>query len=120
YEFAVHCVCASRSLDWFTWHARRDLNPQPSVLETDALPIELLAYQSLPRLLRFLMRDVLAAGLAELLDLKTFRHGFAVLRRRIIATLALGAGQGDDFTRHNCVVSKRRQKPPEHRGPSPC
>ena len=27
----------------FNWHARRDLNPQPAVLETAALPIELLA-----------------------------------------------------------------------------
>ncbi len=26
------------------WQARRDLNPQPAVLETAALPIELLAY----------------------------------------------------------------------------
>jgi hypothetical protein len=26
------------------WHARRDSNPQPAVLETAALPIELLAY----------------------------------------------------------------------------
>ena len=26
------------------WHARKDSNPQLSVLETDALPIELLAY----------------------------------------------------------------------------
>ena len=26
------------------WQARRVSNPQPSVLETDALPIELLAY----------------------------------------------------------------------------
>jgi hypothetical protein len=25
------------------WHARRDSNPQPAVLETAALPIELLA-----------------------------------------------------------------------------
>ena len=28
------------------WHARRDLNPQPAVLETAALPIELLAYMA--------------------------------------------------------------------------
>ena len=28
------------------WHARRDSNPQPAVLETAALPIELLAYGS--------------------------------------------------------------------------
>ncbi len=26
------------------WQARRDLNPQPAVLETAALPIELLAF----------------------------------------------------------------------------
>ncbi len=26
------------------WHARKDLNPQPAVLETAALPIELRAY----------------------------------------------------------------------------
>jgi hypothetical protein len=29
------------------WQARRASNPQPSVLETDALPIELLAYNLL-------------------------------------------------------------------------
>ena len=27
-----------------SWQARRDSNPQPSVLETDALPLELLAF----------------------------------------------------------------------------
>jgi hypothetical protein len=27
------------------WQARRVSNPQPSVLETDTLPIELLAYK---------------------------------------------------------------------------
>ncbi len=26
------------------WQARRDLNPQPPDLESDALPLELLAY----------------------------------------------------------------------------
>src|SRR6185369_13274694 len=31
------------------WHARRDSNPQPAVLETAALPIELLACGSLPQ-----------------------------------------------------------------------
>src|SRR6478752_3765048 len=30
------------------WHARRDSNPQPAVLETAALPIELLAYRVNP------------------------------------------------------------------------
>src|SRR5262245_64069427 len=30
-----------------TWQARRESNPQPPVLETGALPIELLAYNSI-------------------------------------------------------------------------
>src|SRR6185295_5726966 len=30
------------------WQGRRDSNPQPSVLETDALPLELLPYFSSP------------------------------------------------------------------------
>ena len=34
----IDLVCESCS-----WQARRDSNPQPSVLETDALPFELLA-----------------------------------------------------------------------------
>lgn len=29
------------------WQGRQDLNPQPSVLETDALPIELLPCENL-------------------------------------------------------------------------
>jgi hypothetical protein len=29
--------------------ATRDLNPQPSVLETDALPVELVAYNALKK-----------------------------------------------------------------------
>src|SRR6187549_1791901 len=40
------------------WHARRDSNPQPAVLETAALPIELLAYRNL------------ASGIATLLPKK--------------------------------------------------
>ncbi len=32
------------------WQARRESNPQPSVLETDALPIELLTYKELVNL----------------------------------------------------------------------
>ena len=33
------------------WHGRRDLNPQPTVLETATLPVELLPYR--PNLVRF-------------------------------------------------------------------
>ena len=35
---------ASGRIPAFSWQARRESNPQPAVLETAALPIELLAY----------------------------------------------------------------------------
>src|SRR6185312_356872 len=41
-ESVRHAVIRHRSSG--RWHARRDSNPQPAVLETAALPIELLAY----------------------------------------------------------------------------
>jgi hypothetical protein len=37
-------VFTNRSFACFSWQARRESNPQPPVLETGALPIELLAY----------------------------------------------------------------------------
>ena len=43
------------------------------------------------------MRLVLAAALAKLLQLKTARYGLLVLRRRVVALLALGALHGNDF-----------------------
>jgi hypothetical protein len=43
------------------------------------------------------VRLVLAATLAELLQLKTARNGLLVLRRRIVPFLALGAFQRNDF-----------------------
>src|SRR5690606_25647922 len=45
FDSAVHLVSlAARGMDRM-WHARRDSDPQPAVLETAALPIELLAYR---------------------------------------------------------------------------
>src|SRR5579871_4396833 len=41
YRFAALHPLSPSSVEW---HARRDSNPQPAVLETAALPIELLAY----------------------------------------------------------------------------
>ena len=32
------------------WQAQRDLNPQPLVLETSALPVELCAYSGVPEI----------------------------------------------------------------------
>jgi hypothetical protein len=43
------------------------------------------------------MRLVLAAALAKLLQLKTARNGLLVLSRRVVALLALGAFQRNDF-----------------------
>jgi hypothetical protein len=40
------CYPSSIHLDpGFEWQARRESNPQPAVLETAALPIELLAFE---------------------------------------------------------------------------
>src|SRR5688500_20232314 len=36
-------VCLASSFMFYRWQARRESNPQPAVLETAALPIELLA-----------------------------------------------------------------------------
>src|ERR1041384_8263836 len=89
--FAIVCISDLR------WHARRDLNPQPTVLETVALPIELLAYPTercrYGLLLLFLMHHVFAALRAKLPQLKP-AHGRALLVfvRHVVAVLALGAG----------------------------
>ena len=79
------------------WHARKDSNPQHSVLETDALPIELLACKGW-RLTGLLVNRMATAPGAILLDLHTIGHGCLVLGRRIVTTLALGAGKGDEST----------------------
>jgi hypothetical protein len=92
-----------------SWHARRDLNPQPTVLETVALPIELLAYphhglvhpESHQCLLGFAMGDMLPAfrtKLAQLQPLGTLC--LLIPGRRVVATLALSAGHCDQLSRH--------------------
>src|SRR3984893_4573900 len=94
------------------WQARRESNPQPPVLETGALPIELLAYTQLAswragelahaitnhqvtqspshQLLRLLVGSVLPAEAAELRELQSFRCLLLVLRRAVVAPLTLG------------------------------
>jgi hypothetical protein len=49
-------------------------------------------------LLRFLVRLVLAAAVTELLELETARGRLLVLRRRVVALLALSALQRHNFT----------------------
>jgi hypothetical protein len=43
------------------------------------------------------VESVLAIPLAVLLELKLLRLSLAILGRRIVAALALAAGEGDDF-----------------------
>ena len=96
--------------------ARQELNPQPPLLESGALPIELLAYVSacyllvaghpagafqpatrtLHALLRLPVRCVLAATRAEFLQLHAARIVAAVLLGGVIAFFALRARQSDD------------------------
>src|SRR5687767_12350426 len=58
----------------FLWQARRESNPQPAVLETAALPIELLAYFS--KLMHNFRDDAGTHCLATLADgeTQTFFH----------------------------------------------
>ena len=78
------------------WQARRESNPQPPVLETGALPIELLAYVC--DLFLFLVSDVLPAEPAVLAHLQTLGRLLLVLRRAVVAPFALGAGERDQIS----------------------
>ena len=81
------------------------MNPQPAVLETAALPIELLAYTGILNLLRFLMHRVTAVMRAELLYLKPTGRKFFVLRRRVVTPLTFRAGQCNNITHDNILLS---------------
>ena len=72
------------------------MNPQPTVLETVALPIELLAWDE--RLTLLPMLGNLAATRTELAQRKASGIVSAVFLGRVIAFLALGASQGDNDT----------------------
>ena len=75
--------------------ARQDLNPQPFVLETNALPIELLAYKSREsppcsiKLLCLAVRCMLPATRAILAEFQTIRIVTAILFGRVISLLAI-------------------------------
>ena len=78
------------------WHVRRDSNPQPAVLETAALPIEPLTCEA--RSLGFLVRDMLVAPRAVLLELDATGMLALVLRGRVVPPFALGAFKSDDVS----------------------
>src|SRR2546428_6099198 len=86
-------------------HGRRDSNSQPLVLETSALPVELLPYAvegaAAPRTPNcrspsFSVRRVLAATRTELGELEPVRVVLPVLRRRVGPRAARRAGERDD------------------------
>src|SRR6266540_5929096 len=79
----------------FLWQGWRDSNPQPTVLETAALPIR--ATPLLGSNFPFLVHRVLAAEAAVLRPLELFGVRLLVLGRRVVATLALRARQTDVF-----------------------
>lgn len=69
------------------WQARRDSNPQHSVLETDALPLELLTYQlgrSLAFKFYFLVNCMFIQTRRKLLELQFFCICFRILSGAII------------------------------------
>jgi hypothetical protein len=66
-------------------------------------------------LLRFLVRLVLAAAATELLELQTASGRLLVLRRRVVALLALSALQCNDFPH----IHSFQQSPVQHAGTSP-
>jgi hypothetical protein len=78
------------------WQGRQDLNPQPTVLETATLPIELHPCLRLVATIRpnplfgFLVRRMLLAELAIFVESQTIRIILFVFIRLIVALLALG------------------------------
>ncbi len=76
------------------WQARRDSNPQPPVLETDALPIGATGLH----LFDLFMNGVFAVKSTVLLDFHFGRFYFLVARRAVVLSLALGTLQMDDIS----------------------
>lgn len=77
------------------WQDRQESNPQPPVLETGALPVELLSCNIISQRLALLVNCVFPAGGAELLQLHSVRMLAFVSGRSIITILTLFASQYD-------------------------
>ena len=80
------------------------MNPQPTVLETATLPVELhpclvmIAWPLGNLLFGFLVRRMLFAKLAVFIEFETIRIIFFVFVGLIITLLALGTSQRDCIT----------------------
>ena len=88
YHEVLKFIPHPRSLNAEAWQARQDLNLQPPVLETGALPIELLTY-----LTGFFMRRVFVAEATIFLVFHTARLVPPVFSRGVIAPAAYFAFQ---------------------------
>ena len=96
------------------WQARRDSNPQPTVLETAALPVRATGLRQalfdtrvsgLPGLS---MDGVCPAELAVLLELDPGRIILLVLHRRVVPSLALRTSERDDLSHEAHPHSTRK------------
>lgn len=76
---------------------RRDSNPQQTVLETAALPLELLTCIETLLNLPFAMKGMLTELGAVFHQLQLFRIIPAVLLRGVVSQTRLGTNQGDQF-----------------------
>ena len=89
------------------WQARRDSNPQPSVLETDALPIRATGlYARNPSILLFnlAMRRVFTAETSVLLTFQSLGCLFFVFPRRVVSALTIGTCQRNYFTHESNLI----------------
>ena len=75
------------------WQARRDSNPQPSDLESDALPLELLACI----LFCLFMKSMGLTETTIFLEFQLVRCGSFIFCRAVIATFAISTAQMNDF-----------------------
>src|SRR4029450_10137798 len=112
--------CARTARIWQAW---RDSNPHPPDLESGALAVRATRLRNFraphprraPRLLRLLMRIVLPAPLAELLDLHAVRMRPLVLGRRVVPPLAFRTGERDDVAHR--LLRDLRDDAGAHRAP---
>ncbi len=80
-----------------TWQGRRDSNPQHSVLETDALPLELLPckkanpFQGLAFEFHLFVKCVLVTARTKFLRLELFRMSLRVFARSVVDLTTLTA-----------------------------
>src|SRR5438874_5028351 len=108
-EFAIFFVSTDICYSWpfspKTLAGAEGFEPPSSVLETDSLTVELTPLYSFPnfvsiKLFHFLMRRMLTAPVAKLLQLQPLRLCLAVLRSRIVPLFAITALHRNDLSGH--------------------